>query len=770
MANQPKSYRKFLAGSVTAALVASAVAPAASAAENNFPDVPADDVHADNIAKAVEMGLINGYDDGTFGPYQDISRGQVAKIIARYLGDVDTTNVEQFTDVAKSGDTELHEAALTVKAANVFTGRNGELDFEENITREEMASVIVRVFDHLVDLEDVEPSVTDVEAAFPVHQDNIKLLSEWGITDVDVFNPKGDLQRAQFVSFMIRAIESMDMVVEEPAVESVSAITTTDVTVTLEASDEAREDFTIEVVNPSGDVVEVNPVLVDAGETEATFTFVEELEEVELGIWTVGGAEFDTAAVAAVLAVNDASDQVELLEALNSSYFENVDADKIVAYWNAFTGLTDEPVSVEDVQDVIDTVNMDATELAAVEAITDALDNNNQVELLAALDSNYFTRVNADFIADYFGALNVATLTNAESVQAVIDTVNYDNAVSAVDAAELALTTSSYNEALALVNSLPADEEGSTLKADELDRLDLVSAFISLDNATTKASVLKALKAEAFDLTDINDTLSSYYKTLVDGLTLTIATNLQTAVVDQGNTNATNDILADVAAVDADTTEASVVTLLQSSVLDLDDVNADYAAEYKAAIIDDIANNASAGIASAATIQTAIVDAVNVAEDEEARVAAANAATTAVELRTALTQIALDDAVTNVNYINLTSTGKLEVAELVLEARADLVDEEFATEAAIEAEIATQISARSGLITDVNAVSDIATTDAALDALGYTPYEDLTAAEQLRVAEEFLAAFPVDEDGVRVDYTTLTAIKSAVDSAINAAN
>jgi hypothetical protein len=254
MANQPKSYRKFLAGSVTAALVASAVAPAASAAENSFPDVPADDVHADNIAKAVEMGLINGFDDGTFGPYQDISRGQVAKIIARHLGEVDTTGVEQFTDVATSGDTELHEAALTVRAANVFTGRDGELDFEENITREEMASVIVRVFDHLVDLEDAESSVTDVETAFPVHQDNIKLLSEWGITNVDVFNPKGDLQRAQFVSFMIRAIESMD--VEVPVVEEVSAI----------------DAMTISVTFDNGEVVEValDEALVE-GENEVTF-------------------------------------------------------------------------------------------------------------------------------------------------------------------------------------------------------------------------------------------------------------------------------------------------------------------------------------------------------------------------------------------------------------------------------------------------------------------------------------------------------------------
>lgn len=216
MAYQPKSYRKFLAGTVTAAVVASAVAPAASAA---FSDVSANDTHAINVNKAVEMGLINGYPDGTFGTYQDITRGQVAKIIARYLGNVDTTGTEQFTDVANSPDTELKAAALKVRAAGVFTGSNGALNAGKNITRQEMATVVARLFE-LTDLEDVESKVTDNDSAWEVHRANINLLSEHGITTESTFNPLGNVKRGQFASFFVRAIEKT----QEVKIEKVTAL------------------------------------------------------------------------------------------------------------------------------------------------------------------------------------------------------------------------------------------------------------------------------------------------------------------------------------------------------------------------------------------------------------------------------------------------------------------------------------------------------------------------------------------------------------------
>lgn len=242
MAYQPKSYRKFLAGTVTAAVVATAVAPAASAA---FNDVPATDSHAENIATAVELGLINGFEDGTFKPYQDITRGQVAKIIARYLGEVDTTGVEQFTDVEDG--TELAEAALTVRAAGVFTGSNGALNWNKPITRQEMATVLVRLFG-LEDLADKESAVTDIDSAWSVHRESINILSENGVTTVTEFNPLGNVKRGQFASFTVRAIETVPVDAE---VVSVSAINST----TLELTGVALDEFTAEDITVEGNTI-----------------------------------------------------------------------------------------------------------------------------------------------------------------------------------------------------------------------------------------------------------------------------------------------------------------------------------------------------------------------------------------------------------------------------------------------------------------------------------------------------------------------------------
>ncbi|WP_456273186.1 Ig-like domain-containing protein [Bacillus sp. AK031] len=282
MANQPKSYRKFLAGSVTAALVASAVAPAASAAVS-FTDLK-DDAHKENILKAVEMNLINGYDDNTFRPYNEISRGSVVKIISRYLDaagvEVDTTGVDQFEDVKGTGDTELPEAALKVRAKGIFVGSNDKLDPADTITREEMATVLTRTFDHLVDRENVESKVTDIEAAYPVHQDNINIISEWGVTDQEVFDPKGDVKRAQFVTFMIRAIEAATPSVEASDIADIKSESSTSILVSINGNVESVEasDFAFD----NGlEVISAEIVQDPAAAAEVTYVRLTTSEQVE---------------------------------------------------------------------------------------------------------------------------------------------------------------------------------------------------------------------------------------------------------------------------------------------------------------------------------------------------------------------------------------------------------------------------------------------------------------------------------------------------------
>ncbi len=49
-----------------------------------FDDVPPGSTHADGIHWAAARELISGYGDGTFGPYEPVSRGQLASILKTY--------------------------------------------------------------------------------------------------------------------------------------------------------------------------------------------------------------------------------------------------------------------------------------------------------------------------------------------------------------------------------------------------------------------------------------------------------------------------------------------------------------------------------------------------------------------------------------------------------------------------------------------------------------------------------------------------------------
>jgi|GEM_PF-1956899 len=224
MAYQPKSYRKFLAGSVSAALVATAVAPTAGFAAS-FTDVNQNDSHAEAINALVEAGYIKGYQDGTFKPYNNVTRGQVAKIFARILVDAGfevPTDLNAFTDVpVNHPDQELVKAAAIVKAAGVMTGSEGKLNPTQNVTRQQMAKVIVETFG--LELPEGHVSkITDLDQADAWAREYIQILEANGVTNVTEFKPKSNVTRAQFASFTYRALN-----VEAPAevkVESVQVI------------------------------------------------------------------------------------------------------------------------------------------------------------------------------------------------------------------------------------------------------------------------------------------------------------------------------------------------------------------------------------------------------------------------------------------------------------------------------------------------------------------------------------------------------------------
>jgi hypothetical protein len=245
MAYQPKSYRKFLAGTITAAVVASAVAPAASAAEVKFTDLAGLDSETSAAIEAlVGLGVIVGYQDGTFKPNQTINRGQAAEMTVKALPNVDpaTPTGTVFEDLtAKSYYAPFAEALANAG----LIAKGGKFAAGTAMTREAMAVALVAGFGlkdngTAVEIKDLDKVSADARAA-------VKILAQHGLTKLvdGNFNPTDAVKRSQFALFFYRAVAATVATAEVAEIKSVNE-TTLEVKVKGSLTTVAPTDFTFD--------------------------------------------------------------------------------------------------------------------------------------------------------------------------------------------------------------------------------------------------------------------------------------------------------------------------------------------------------------------------------------------------------------------------------------------------------------------------------------------------------------------------------------------
>ncbi|CAM3131439.1 S-layer-like y domain-containing protein [Filibacter tadaridae] len=216
MAHQPKAYKKFVATAATATLVATALVPAASAAETkSFTDV------SKNYKEAVDYLLANGITEGTsattFGTTGDITRGDAAVFIARALK-LDTANAKDqgFTDL----NNRVAKAVNAVAEAKIASGTSATtFNPDAKITRQEMAKILVNAYE--LDGKGTSNSFTDVNSNWDEYVDAlVKTGVTLGLTD-NLFGATDNVTRGQFALFIFRAEH---LTPATPEVVSVSAI------------------------------------------------------------------------------------------------------------------------------------------------------------------------------------------------------------------------------------------------------------------------------------------------------------------------------------------------------------------------------------------------------------------------------------------------------------------------------------------------------------------------------------------------------------------
>jgi hypothetical protein len=155
------------------------------------------------ISDLVNRGVIGGYSDGNFGPYQELTRLQGAILLARAMN-LSTSNVVDpgFKDMPAG--TRFYEEVAAVANAGVIRGKDGGTNFDPNgkLTRAEMAAILQRGFKLTAGTENY---FSDTKGSFAF--DAINSLAENDITmgiGGGKFGPTQLITRVDFSVFLYR--------------------------------------------------------------------------------------------------------------------------------------------------------------------------------------------------------------------------------------------------------------------------------------------------------------------------------------------------------------------------------------------------------------------------------------------------------------------------------------------------------------------------------------------------------------------------------------
>jgi subtilisin len=172
--------------------------------EPNYIDVTASQWFSPHIGYLANKKQIAGYSDGTFKPYQVITRAEAATLIGRALKFDGTQTDTVFKDVAK----ESFASGYIQKAveANIITGYDdGTFNPNKTVTRAELAILIAKAFKLPTSVSsqntftDVSPSM----AAYAYILPTIDAKVTKGYSD-GTFRPYKTMTRSEFAAFLTR--------------------------------------------------------------------------------------------------------------------------------------------------------------------------------------------------------------------------------------------------------------------------------------------------------------------------------------------------------------------------------------------------------------------------------------------------------------------------------------------------------------------------------------------------------------------------------------
>lgn len=178
------------------------IEPIPQTEEITFSDVQQDHWAWKMIQQMAKQGIITGYQDGTFKPNAPIQRQHVALMLTRALELKKKKEVDAFNDIPT---THLYfEVISQVQQAGLFDGIDGKFQPKANMTRAQMAKVLVLALDMTSTEKKIFKDVPITHWAY----DYIAILAANGIATgyQGNFRANDFVTRAEFTTFLYRVL------------------------------------------------------------------------------------------------------------------------------------------------------------------------------------------------------------------------------------------------------------------------------------------------------------------------------------------------------------------------------------------------------------------------------------------------------------------------------------------------------------------------------------------------------------------------------------
>lgn len=176
--------------------------------DHTYTDISSDFWAYDNITTASRIGLVNGYQDGSFKPNSNLSRKHSVLILSRlFKWDSLSSYESPFLDV----ESQLNTANLAIFSAyenGVVRGNNHQLFYPEKpLTRGQMSLILARAL-HFSEIETSKShSFKDIKPSDEYYYAVQQLTTKGIITEQDYFKPYNFITRGQFVAMIVRTFD-----------------------------------------------------------------------------------------------------------------------------------------------------------------------------------------------------------------------------------------------------------------------------------------------------------------------------------------------------------------------------------------------------------------------------------------------------------------------------------------------------------------------------------------------------------------------------------